>query len=255
MQKDISIIIPAYNEENRITDTLGKLVSFQQKHDIRLEIIVVCDGCIDSTESIALSFSDRLCMKIISYEDNAGKGYAVKKGVEVAVGRIIGYMDADGSTSLSAILPFYNIITNDKAEIVIGSRRGSLSRLVKKQSPVRHILGTIFSLITLKISGLPFTDTQCGFKFFKNESAKHLFARLESDGFGFDIELLTKALMLKYRVIEEPVEWTNVPNSKVRLFHDSIDMLLTVNKYRSKDYVLPNQEKSNKQGLSTQCVR
>lgn len=232
----LSVVIPAYNEENRLPVTLAALQEIIT--EIPMEIIVVCDGCTDGTIDILNKWMDILPLKIISYSTNKGKGYAVRQGVLAASGEIICFMDADGSTPPRELLRLTKPIMDGKADMVIGSRRAEGSH-VKKQPLGRHLLGKLFSLITTSILSLPYQDTQCGFKLFDGRIAKMLFKKASYDGFEFDLDILNMAHTKGLRVIEEGVEWNDCSGSKVDTVRDGFSMLRAVMSIRLKHVLRP----------------
>jgi dolichyl-phosphate beta-glucosyltransferase len=234
MQAKLSIIIPAYNESDRIVRTVSELLEFASSRPaVNLaEVIVVCDGCTDNTEDKVKSHIDSSIVSTISYTKNRGKGFAVRTGVLAAKGEIIGFMDADGSTSLDEIVLFSQIIAEGKADVVIGSRSLPGSNITCRQPLYRRLLGKCFYLCTLWIDHLPYHDTQCGFKFFTAEAARSLFEPLISKGFEFDIEILVRAAHLGLKVVEKPVTWHNDPRSSVSVIRDGFKTLLSLWKFR-----------------------
>lgn len=218
----LSIVIPAFNEESRLPDTLGLMEQLTKRFSI--EIIVVCDGCTDNTREIALQWAGQLPLKVIAYPQNRGKGYAVQQGILSAQGQIIAFMDADGSTPPAELMRLTAPIVSGDASIVIGSRRVS-GAILKKQPLHRHILGKLLSVITQSILALPYQDTQCGFKLFRRESALELFEELRCTGFEFDLEIMYRAHKKKIPIVETGVVWQDRSGSKVSPLRDGFRML------------------------------
>lgn len=216
---EFSIIVPAYNEENRIAPTLIKIKDFLTKNQINAEIIVVDDGSKDNTvkivEAIKNSIKD---ISLISLAKNSGKGFAVKTGVEASLGEYILYTDADGATPIEELLSLTKHIKNN--DIVVGSRYLNNTIVVSQPnhrqmiSRIGHVLS---SLIVSEIK-----DTQCGFKLLKHNIAKEIFSLSTIDRFGFDIEILAIAQLKKYQVAEIPVAWSHIKGSKINSFRDSV---------------------------------
>lgn len=227
----LTVVIPAYNEENRLPVTLAALKEIIA--EISMEIIVVCDGCTDRTIDILNEWLGVLPLKIISYAKNKGKGYAVRKGVLAASGNVIAFMDADGSTPPRELLRLIKPIEAGDADMVIGSRRAEGAQ-VKKQPPSRHVLGKLFSVITTSILSLPYQDTQCGFKIFDRTAARMLFSKASYNGFEFDLDILHMAHTEGLRIIEAGVEWNDCSGSKVDTVRDGFSMLRAVINIRVK---------------------
>ncbi len=224
---NISIVIPVYNEENRINKTLDKIRHFLSNHRLSDEVIIVDDGSTDATYTIVSDYAKRnKNVRIIRNDQNKGKGFSVKRGVLAATGDTILFTDADLSTpieELKIFLPHLN-----KHDIVIASRGLERSRIIVKQPKFRQLLGKIFPFIVQLLLRLNIKDTQCGFKLFRAAAAKEIFSRQRLDGFAFDAEVLFVAKKLGYRIKEIPVEWANVGGSKVKVIRDPFLMLFDV---------------------------
>jgi len=232
-----SIVIPAYNEAGRIASTLEDISSYLDTpagQRAEWEVIVVCDGCRDATAHVAGTFKDRLPLRLLSYRNNRGKGYAVRRGVAASVGGVVAFMDADGATPVRDLARLEKPILDDQADIVIGSRQAEHANVVVGQSVCRRILGRAFSWHTRLALGLDLRDTQCGFKVFRGDIARTLFATLRLDGFAFDLELLAEARELGLRVLERGVEWRERPGSTVHPLRDGIRMLRAAWEIRSR---------------------
>lgn len=214
----VSIVVPAYNEESRITSTLVSIVDHMEQKKIAYELLVVDDGSRDRTKLKVQGFidernlSDHACL--VALPKNQGKGAAVRAGVLRAVGKNILFTDADNSTPIHEVDRFLEHM--DEADILIGSRYLKTSNVEKKQPWYRILLSRAanFVIQAFLIDGIK--DTQCGFKMLRYEAAKDIFSRMKVDGFGFDMELLALAEVLDYRVEELPVSWFDSPNSRVR---------------------------------------
>lgn len=221
---DISIIIPAYNEANRIPSTLEKVIDFMHKHSQTFEIIVVDDGSTDSTASVVEEFMKKSpYLKILKNERNEGKGNTVKKGVLNAQGSVIFFTDADLSTPIEEIDRFLESIKN--MDIVIGSRAIEGANIVISEPFYRAILGKIFCAMVRWFCVPGFVDTQCGAKMFRREAARKIFPLLKIPRFAFDVEVLYLAYRFGCKVKELPVTWYFSPNSRVRTFLDGPKML------------------------------
>ncbi|MEA1937407.1 MAG: dolichyl-phosphate beta-glucosyltransferase [Patescibacteria group bacterium] len=213
----LSVIIPAYNEENRIKDTLLKIDKFLTARNYNYEIIVVDDGSCDGTVNLVQDLQKSIPeLKIISNQKNYGKGYAVRQGILKARGEFRLFMDADNATDIEQIrnfLPFFQ----KGYEIVIGNRDLQNSQIKEHQPFYRELLGDLgnFLIQLLVISGI--RDTQCGFKCFSEKFVEDIFPKLEINRWGFDIEILILAKKNNYKIKAVPVIWTNDVNSKVTL--------------------------------------
>lgn len=211
---DLSIIIPAYNEEKRLPRTLRLILNYFAQKKLKYEVILVDDGSQDKTSQIVQNFQSEFeNLRLISYPKNQGKGFAVKRGVNEARGTFILMMDADFSipiTELTKIWPY----RNDFA-LVIGSRF-----LVKGQNQIqnksRYIISRMGNFLTRMVLDLNISDTQCGFKLFEKEVANRLFKNLVALRFGFDIEILAKAKILNIPIKEVSIFWQEAIGSKVR---------------------------------------
>jgi len=237
---EISIIIPAYNEERRILPTLEKVYGyFSEKRKMDFEIIVVDDGSKDNTEKVIKNFAkDKFeRVKLIKHRKNKGKGAAVKTGVLEARGDLILFTDADLSTPIEEFEKLKKTIERGY-DIVIGSRGLPESKIVVPQPWYRRYIGRLFPLFVRLIVMKNIRDTQCGFKMFKKKIAKELFANLETSGFAFDVEILFRALKKNYSVKEIPIIWINSPASKVTFLKGPIKMLKDLFKMKRKMFFL-----------------
>jgi len=233
---EISVIIPAYNEEKRILPTLEKVYDyFSRVQNMDFEIIVVDDGSKDNTEKVVKNFAKDKSKKVkfIKHKENKGKGAAVKTGVMEAKGDVILFTDADLSTPIEEFEKLKKAIDRGY-DIAIGSRGLPESKIVIPQPWYRRYIGKIFPLIVRIIVMKNFRDTQCGFKLFKKKIAKELFANLVTSGFAFDVEILYKALKNKYKVKEIPVKWYNYKESKVSILKAPFNMLKEIIKIKRK---------------------
>lgn len=219
----LSIVIPAYNEAKHIKKHVEQTLAYMQQLRIPHELIVVDDGSTDETAEIIKSFAD---VKLISYKENRGKGYAVRKGMLAAKGQHVLFMDADLATDLEAIP---RALKEAKAhEVVIGSRRIAGAKLRQKQPFFREIIGKIFQLVLMIVGLRGFKDTQCGFKLFSHQAAKRVFSQGKIDRFAFDVEALYLAKKYKYSIKEIPVQWKDDPDSKVQPIVDGTRMFIDV---------------------------
>lgn len=231
-QIDVSIVIPAFNEERRLPPTLLDMVDYLDRQSFSYEIIVVDDGSRDDTCEVVRKFERvRKQVKLIQLPKNQGKGHAVRLGVLNTRGKTILFADADGATPIEEFARLYTAIQSG-SDIAIGSR--ALASLDTKVSTSVHrrLLGRIFNR-WVNTALLPsITDTQCGFKMFTRNSALFLFRRQNSDRFSFDVEILYIATKAALRIQEVAINWNNIPGSKVNLLVDSLRMLRDVLRFR-----------------------
>ena len=226
MQPFLSVIIPAFNEAERIGSSLTAILDYLQAQPYTFELIVVDDGSRDRTIAVVKSTPCALeKIRIISYAPNRGKGYAIRQGVLASRGEYVLFMDADLSTPITEIANAFALASD--YDIVIGSRALHNSQIVVYQPLYRRIGAMIFNLLRDGLVGAGisrFKDTQCGFKLFRGEIARAIFSQARVTGFMFDVEILYLALKWNLKIVELPVEWANVPGSKLRLFSDTIRM-------------------------------
>ncbi len=221
-QPNLSIVIPAYNESARLLRAFDAIISnFAGQH---VEVIIVDDGSTDGTADVARSLDGQaIPVVVVQLNRNQGKGAAVRAGVQRAIGEKILIMDADLATDLRATESLTRAL--ETAEIAIGSRAVPGSR-VHDTSPLRRVMGRTFNRLSRLILGLEIADSQCGFKMFRSDAAKLLFTMSCVDGFAFDAEVLRLAMILNMTVIELPVEWTAIADSKVKPIRDSVRTFL-----------------------------
>jgi dolichyl-phosphate beta-glucosyltransferase len=204
---DVSIIIPAYNEESRLPRTLGSTIEFLKQQTFSSEIIIVTDGSKDGTKEVAESFSDRFAnLRVISFPSNRGKGFAVKVGMAQACGRYRMFFDADGAVDISHIISFLAKAAEGN-DVIIGSRALEESKKLGRQPFPREQLAVCFGFLQRSVLGLKIVDTQCGFKLFSAEAADKLFPLITLDCAYFDAELIYLATNLGYHVTQLPVVW------------------------------------------------
>jgi len=215
----LSIVIPAYNEESRLPKTFDRILAWLEEQRLKFrEIIVVDDGSRDATAGVVEEYSKPPSpIRLLRNPGNKGKGYAVRHGVLDAEGEWILYTDADLSTPIEELHKLEAAAAQQNAVIAIGSRAVDRSLVAVHQSPFREYSGRFFNVVMRAVTGLPFHDTQCGFKLYRADAAKAVFSRQEQDGFSFDVEDLVIAKKLGLRAVEVPVHWANVEGTKVTL--------------------------------------
>ena len=219
----LSIVIPAYNEAARIGPTLDATRAWLDEHALAAEVIVVDDGSDDDTPRIALdqAAADRR-VRLLRLGTNRGKGAAVRAGVLDSHGDRVLFMDADLATPLDEILHLTRAL-DDGADIAIASRALPESRILTRQHVLRETMGKTFNLMVRTLASVDFHDTQCGFKLFSRRAADALFREARIDRFAFDVELLLLARG-RFRVVEVPVAWRHVEQSKVSPIRDAARM-------------------------------
>ena len=220
MTRSLSIVIPAYNEEKRLPTTVKKLHCYLARADWEFsEIVVVDDGSRDATVRIVQSLdSAGAPIRVLRNPGNRGKGYAVRNGIQKAKGEWILVSDADLSTPIEELEKLWTAARASSAQVVIGSRALDRSLIGVHQPRLRESAGKLFNFAVRLATGLPFHDTQCGFKLFETRAAKEIFRRQRIERFGFDVEALVIARQLGYSVIEVPVQWNDVTGTKVSTF-------------------------------------
>jgi dolichyl-phosphate beta-glucosyltransferase len=232
---EVSLIIPAFNEEKRITHTMECVSKFMNKHFKSYEVIVVDDGSTDGTIDVLKTYHD-VHLKIISQGRNRGKGQAIKTGMSYAKGDYCFFMDADLPYPLNSMIEAIKVFRKTGADLVIGSRD-----LYKEKPDVpyplhRKIMSRMFSLFINGILHLGISDTQCGFKGFTNNAAKGIFPMITIDGFGFDFEMLYIAKKYHLDIQQIPVNLSHTGGSKVNIISDSLKMMRDALKVRINDW-------------------
>lgn len=209
----LSVIIPAYNEENRIAETLKLVKKYLEKQDYDWEIIIVDDGSKDKTRKVVRKMDG---FRLNKKRKNKGKGYSVREGMLVASGDYRLFMDADNATKITEIGHFWPWF--DKGyDIVVGSRDIKGSKVAVSQVWYKELAGRLGNVLIQIVAVWGIHDTQCGFKVFSKKAAEDVFPLQKIDGFGFDIEDLALAKKMGYKIKEEPIIWHNVEGSKVSL--------------------------------------
>ena len=215
-----SIIIPAYNESQRLGATLDRVLAHVKACGWKAEILVVDDGSSDSTAEIVQRYAaTHPQVRLIQNPGNRGKGYSVRNGMRQAAGELLLFTDADLSAPIAEAGKLFARLAAG-ADVVIGSRWLDPALQTARQPVYRQFFGRIFNLLLRGILGLRFKDTQCGFKAFTRRAAQLIFARQRIERWGFDPELLFLAGKLGLRVEEVPVEWADDPRTKIRPLRD-----------------------------------
>lgn len=223
----LAIIIPAYNEQDRLPKTLASIKAAWDSGAMSgltlSQVIVADDGSADSTLVVAESWKDKLPMEVFALAKNAGKGAAVRGGMARVRSDLALMYDADGAAPITEVAKLLKAL-NDGADIAIGSRVMNEEKSLVTMRWHRRVIGRVYHfLCSALVPGIH--DTACGCKLFRAEVAKKLFSIQRIDRFAFDVEVLALALRHGYVIAEIPLEWTAVPESKVRLVRDGLEML------------------------------
>lgn len=228
---EVSVVIPAYNEEARLGATLDRVLEYARESGLDCEILVVDDGSKDDTASLAETYADR-GVRLLRNPGNRGKGYSVRHGMLEGARALVLFSDADLSTPIEELDKLAAPILAGEADAAIGSRAVAGSKVEVSQPFYRVAMGKIFNRFVRAIAVGGFADTQCGFKLFTRESAQAVFKRQRFEGFSFDVEILYIARGLGYRVAEVPVRWIDSPDTRVSAVRDSIRMFADLFKIR-----------------------
>jgi glycosyltransferase involved in cell wall biosynthesis len=220
----VSIVVPAYREASRIGASITRIDEFLSRAPFDAELLVVDDGSPDETSYVASRTKTSCNMRLIRYDRNHGKGFAVRKGVRSASGEYVLFTDADLSAPIEEMEKLLAAAEQFGADVVIGSRALDRTLIETHQSPLREMGGIVFNWMVRLLLGLRLHDTQCGFKLFKRTRIQPVFDRLTITGFGFDPELLFVAKRARLKIIEVPVRWSHAEGSKIRFFRDGTRM-------------------------------
>ena len=222
---ELSIIIPSYNEEARLSRSLEKIRAYVNERHPDAEVIVVDDGSKDGTPRVVEEWQhDWPALRLVPNGSNRGKGYSVRHGMLESRGRISLFTDADLSAPIEEGEKL--IAALGDADVAIGSRAVDRKLIVVHQSRLRELAGIIFNRFVRLFTGLSFADTQCGFKAFRTDRSRVIFEQQRIERFGFDPEILFLAKRHSLRAVEIPVRWAHDPATKVHVIRDSIHMFL-----------------------------
>jgi glycosyltransferase involved in cell wall biosynthesis len=219
----LSIVVPAFNEERRLSATLATLCDYLGRRPWAWEVRVVDDGSADDTARIAESFSSTHPRVVVQREPHRGKGGAVKAGLAAASGEYRFICDADLSMPVEEIDRFLPPVATG-FDVAIGSREGRSARRVGEPA-YRHLAGRLFNFMVQRLALPGIEDSQCGFKMFTAAAVAAIFPRVMVDGWAFDVEVLTIAREQRLRVIEVPIEWHYRADSQLSILRDSAGML------------------------------
>lgn len=235
MAKDLSIVVPAYNERDRLGASVVSMLEYLRDNGLNGELLVVDDGSSDDTADVARRSAamvpDVTC-RVIRYEQNRGKGFAVKTGLAAANADLALFSDADLSTPIDEMDKLLDPIRAGQNDVTFGSRALDRTLIGTHQPWLRENGGRLINLMIRKMSGLDFADTQCGFKGFNMAKFRPLLDVMTVDRFGFDIEFLFVAKYHGLRLAEIPVRWNDVAGSKVSAFRDTRRMFFELNQIR-----------------------
>ena len=223
----LSVVIPAFNEEKRLKDTVEEVCRYLSARDYDSEIIIVDDGSSDGTFALANGLAEKSScdIKVLKNDANRGKGFSVKKGAEVSRGDFVAFSDADLSTPIEELGKLFTVI-DEGNDIVIGSRSIKGADVRIPQPWYRQLMGKTFNLLVKLLLFRGFNDTQCGFKLFRGDIARDIARKLKLEGFCFDVEMLYIAVKEARRIKEIGIVWNNSAQSRVRIIGSSLDMFL-----------------------------
>ncbi len=225
----LSIVIPAWNEAQRIGSTLERILGWTSSCEYDVEIIVVDDGSTDTTSEVALGYAG---VRVETLAENRGKGAAVRRGMKIAQGDVVLFSDADLSTPIEECDNIVPPIVQGQADVSIGSRALDRSKVQVHQPWYRELMGRCFNLIVQVVVFRGITDTQCGFKAFSRKAVDAIVDKATIDGFSFDVELLFLAKRAGMRIVQTPVVWINDDRSTVNPITDSLHMIYELVKIR-----------------------
>lgn len=237
MLPGFSLVIPAYNEAARLGGNLRHALDFLRRESPQSEVLVVDDGSSDATSAVAqeaFAASDGISTRLLQQTPNRGKGAAVRLGLSEAANPIALFSDADFSTPIEEASKLLTPIFSGEADVTFGSRALDRKLIGNRQAWYREEGGRVFNLLVRVATGLPFLDTQCGFKAFRLEAFRPVLAQTRSNGFDFDVEFLFLAQRAGLRLREIPVRWNHHEGSKIHLLHDSLHMLREVIALRAR---------------------
>jgi glycosyltransferase involved in cell wall biosynthesis len=223
---DLSVVIPAFNECRRLGESLARIADYIDARALDAEVIVVDDGSTDGTGDLARRLLGTRGGSVVENAANRGKGRAVRRGVLEARGRLVLITDADLSCPIDQYAPLAAAMRARELDVAMGSRSLPQSSIEVRQHRGRELMGQTFNALVRAATGLPYGDTQCGFKLVRTDTTRRIFEQLTVDGFAFDVELLLLCRRAGLRVGEVPIVWRNSPDSRVSLVGDPTRMLI-----------------------------
>jgi dolichyl-phosphate beta-glucosyltransferase len=226
----LSLIIPAYNEGQRLPQTLPQVINFVEAQTYASEVIIVNNNSSDDTRRIADQFAaQHACLRVLD-ERRQGKGAAVRTGMLAATGEFLFMADADLSMPIGEVSKFLPPQL-ENYDVAMASRE--VEGAVRYDEPAyRHLMGRVFNLVVKLLAVPGFQDTQCGFKCFRRQAALDVLAFQSIDGWAFDVELLFIAQKRSYRIVEVPIDWYYRANSRISPIRDALDMFREVVRIR-----------------------
>ena len=228
--------MPCYNEEKRFAEGFAHYYNFLKNYPKPWELIFVNDGSSDQTLSLMKTVAKKNSnIKIVSYKNNQGKGFAITTGIQNAKGDIVLFTDLDHSVAISTIKDFL-VYFNKGFDVVIGSRRVKGSKFLKKQHPLREFLGKGFTFLVQVFVDFKIKDATCGFKAFRKGAAQKIFPKLTVFGWAFDAEILYLCKKYKIKYAQAPVTWKDVKGSKVSIVKDIFGSFAGLVKIRLNDF-------------------
>jgi len=246
---DLSIVIPAYNEADKVPHDLEAAAAFLVQEKMTGEILVVDDGSDDDTAEVAGSvpMPTEVQRRVLRYTPNRGKGYAVRTGMLASTGDCVMFADVGLCVPFENALRGLEPIRNGQCEIAHGSRKLPDSVLVRKQHVFRRFCSWAFRKAAGLMMGIPggLSDTQCGFKIYRGDVARELYGQCLTEGFMFDIEILLRALRKGYRVMEFPVQWRCDYDSRLHTAHDGAGAFSALRRIKRR---LKDEEEDAEQG-------
>ncbi|MCK5058475.1 MAG: glycosyltransferase [Candidatus Aminicenantes bacterium] len=229
MSMDISIVIPAFNEADKIGFDVRAASSFILEQGWKGEVIVVDDGSRDLTAEIArkVEISKKIKREVIRLDRNSGKGFALKTGILKSTGDIVWFADSGLCTPFLYGLPGVEWIRSGKCDLAIGSRLHPETVILRNRPLKRRILSRLFHLAAVLITGLPYRikDSQCGFKLYQGDIARELYGECRSTGYLFELEIILRALKKGYKLKEFPIKWSCDPDTRLRPLGEAISIL------------------------------
>jgi len=230
----LSLIIPAYNEADRLPGTIQRIQEHRRSWNFPIEVIIVVEPSEDRTLALVeKAVKSWLDLRVLTHHEKRGKGFAVRSGMYQARGDLIFFTDADLSTPMEDLDAALALFARDRSiDLIVGNRMHPESQILQRQNLGREWMGKVFNRIVQMVTGLRIRDTQCGFKGFRNRAAKEIFGRQRIDGFSFDVEILLLARAMGFAIAELPVHWTNSKASRVHPVRDSAGMFFDVIRVR-----------------------
>ena len=229
----VSVVIPAYNEAERIVPTIGAIAAYMSTLAMPWELIVADDGSTDETVAL-LQGLEMTNLRVLIAERNGGKGSAVRRGMQAARGEYVLFADADNSTPIEQLGPMLARMEDEGFDVLVGSRAADGAQEANR-SLLRQTMSDTLRWIVQNIMQIGVQDTQCGFKLFRKDVADELCARQTIDGFSFDLELLYLTGRLGYKLGEQPVEWFDAPGSKVDSMKEARRFIKDIARIRMND--------------------